>query len=84
MKESILALPKFKKISLRLVIYPQTKRLFDIGNVGSITEKFFLDALVELDRLEDDNYLFCPTVIYEFGAVDKLNPRVEIHINELI
>jgi len=63
-------------------MYPQTKRLFDVGNVGSVVEKFFLDALVEFGKLEDDNYLFCPEVIYQFGSVDKLNPRIEVHINE--
>ena len=65
-------------------MYPKTRRLFDVGNVGSITEKFFLDAMTKFERIEDDNYLYCPTVIYEFGKVDKLNPRVDIHINELI
>ncbi len=82
MSVPIATLPVFNKITLKLVMYPQTKRLFDIGNVGSVTEKFFLDALVEFGKLEDDNYLFVPEVIYQFGSIDKLNPRIEVHIDE--
>jgi hypothetical protein len=83
MSESIAKLPTFNRISLRLVMYPKTQRLFDLGNVGSITEKFFLDALVEFEKLPDDNYKYCSSITYEFGEVDKINPRVEIHLNEI-
>lgn len=81
MCEPILKLPIFNKITLTLVMYPKTRAKFDVGNVGSVVEKFFLDALTEFGKLEDDNYVFCPTVTYTFGEVDKNNPRVEIHIN---
>lgn len=83
MREPIAKLPVFNKITLKLVMYPKTRAKFDVGNIGSIVEKFFLDALVEFGKLEDDNYVFCPTITYTFGEVDKLNPRVEIHINEI-
>lgn len=81
MREPISQLPRFDKITLKLVMYPKTRAKFDIGNVGSVVEKFFLDALTEFGKLEDDNYVFCPTVTYTFGEVDKNNPRVEIHID---
>jgi hypothetical protein len=83
MRESITKLPTFEKISLELVMYPKTKALFDVGNIGSITEKFFLDALCEFKKLPEDNYLYCPSVTYRFGAIDKTNPRVEVHIYEI-
>lgn len=76
-------LPKFERLGLEMKIFPPTARLTDIGNIGSITEKFFLDAMVELGKLEDDNYLFVPTSLVEFGKVDKTNPRVEIRIKGL-
>lgn len=65
------------------VLYPGTKRLTDLGNVLSIVQKFCDDALVELGLLEDDNYLVLRRVIYDFGEVDRENPRVELIINEL-
>lgn len=76
-------LPTFSTIRLEIVIYPSTKTKFDIGNIGSITEKFFLDALVESGKLEDDNYHFVPTTTTTFGDIDKQNPRVVVKIIEI-
>lgn len=83
MRPQIEGLPNFKTIILKIVIYPKTKRKFDVGNIGSITEKFFADALVELGKLPDDNYEHLPAVAYTFGNVDKINPRIEIQIHEI-
>lgn len=84
MKPQIIALPVFNKISLEYVLYPQTRRLTDISNVLSVHDKFFCDALVELGRLPEDNYLYIPEVNYRMGEVDKHDPRVEILIKEII
>lgn len=73
-------LPKFNQIELTYIIYPATKRLFDLANVGSIVDKFFCDALVELGHLPDDNYTYLKKVSFSFGSVDKSNPRAEVHI----
>lgn len=79
MENQIRKLPVFDyPIKLKIVFYPRTKLKFDVGNFGSIIEKFFLDALVEFQKLKDDTYEYCPKVIYEFGSVDKTNPRIEI------
>lgn len=75
-------LPKFHKVEIRYKLFPKTKRLCDVSNVCSIVDKFFCDALVELGKIEDDNYLFIPKVTYEIGEVDKHNPRVEIRITD--
>lgn len=83
MSEQILALPVLNKLHVSFHIYARTKGLFDVGNVASIHEKFFLDALVELGRLEDDNLKFIPTTDTAFMGVDKLNPRVEIILKEI-
>jgi hypothetical protein len=61
-------------------IYPPTGRAFDLGNVGSIVQKFTDDALVELGIIKDDNHKIISRVVYEFGQVDKGNPRAELTI----
>jgi len=83
MKEQIIALPTFTKISLEYILYPKTKRLTDISNVLSIHDKFFCDAFVEYGKLPEDNYLYIPRIVYQMGNVDKSNPRVEILIKEI-
>lgn len=70
-------------IEVKYVYFPGTKRLTDLGNVLSIHQKFFEDALVELGYLEDDNYNHIISSTQAFGGVCKENPRVEIHITEL-
>ena len=71
-------------ICVQYVYYPKTKRKTDLGNVLSIHQKFFEDALTELGCIADDDYSLIPQSIYSFGAVDPLNPRVEITIVETI
>lgn len=61
-------------------IFPATGRAFDLGNVGSIVQKFTDDALVELGIIKDDNHKIIARVVYEFGGVDKENPRAELTI----
>lgn len=76
-------LPTFTRIGLMFTLYPKTARLTDVSNVCSVHEKFFADALVELGKLPDDNYLYLPESGYRFGAIDRENPRVEITIHPL-
>lgn len=83
MASEILKLPKLGKISIRYVLYPRTAAEMDVANTCSIVDKFFCDALVELGIIVDDNYKFLPKVTFEFGEIDKMNPRVEAHIEEL-
>lgn len=82
--EQIKNLPYFTAVKLKYVIYPQTKRLFDLANVGSIVDKYFCDAMTEAERWEDDNYTVVKNVTYSLGQVDKENPRVEVYITEYI
>lgn len=76
-------LPYFTQVKLEYVIYPKTKRLFDISNVGSIVDKYFCDAMTEADKWEDDNYTVVKEVTYKLGTVDKDNPRVEVFITSV-
>lgn len=82
-KDQIKDLPAFQKVRLTYVLYPQTKHLTDISNVCSVHDKFFCDALTEFGKLPEDNYLHLPEVNYRMGEVNKLNPRVEIYIEEI-
>lgn len=69
-------------IHITYTLFPATNRLCDVSNVCCIVDKFFMDALVEAGKLSDDNYKAVPTILYEFGSVDRTNPRVEITIKE--
>lgn len=80
MKEQILKLPEFSKVSIDYTLYPRTKHLCDISNILSIHDKFFCDALVELGKLPEDNYLFVPRVVFNIGHIDSNNSRVEIKL----
>lgn len=80
MKAQILELPKLKQIEVRYTVFPKTRRLFDLGNVCSVVDKFFLDALVELGILVDDNYTIVTHTTNAFGEVCKHNPHVRIQI----
>ena len=64
-------------------IFPATGRKFDLGNVGSIVQKFTDDALIELGVIKDDNMKIVSEVVYRYGGVDKENPRAELDIESL-
>lgn len=83
MQEQIKKVSKLDVIRIKYTLYPGTKRLMDVSNVLSIHDKFFADALVEYEKIKDDNYKFLIGSIYEFGCIDKDNPRVEIMIEEV-
>ena len=83
MASQIKRLPLLNVIEIHYKLFPKTKRLCDINNIISITDKWFCDALVELGRLKEDNYLYIPRTTSEFGGVDKDDPRVEITIKEI-
>lgn len=78
MRSQIATGPKYNRIVCIYTVYPANKRLFDIGNVCCIHQKFFEDALVELGKLPDDNYNYIPLTIYAFGGIDPVNPRVDV------
>lgn len=72
--------PSLRGCTLEYRLYPSSRQLCDVANVCSIVDKFFSDTLTAQGKLEDDNYRFVPKVVYEFGAIDKLNPRVDVTI----
>ena len=80
-REQIRSLPTFNNcLSITYTLYPKTKHLCDLDNVLSIHAKFFQDSLVAGGKIPDDNYNFINHCQFEFGGIDKENPRVEIGI----
>jgi len=71
------------KIAIQYRVFKGDKRRFDIGNVTSIHQKFFEDAIVELGRLPDDRHENLPLTFNTFGGISTDRPRVEITIYDL-
>jgi len=70
------------RIRLEFVLWKKDKRRIDRANPLSIHEKFFCDALTETGCIPDDNDEFIVSTTYKTGGIDKINPRVDIHIYE--
>ncbi len=64
-------------------LYQPTNRRVDISNPLSIVDKFACDALVELGVLPDDSNKYVQSVSFQWGGVDKNNPRCEMEIRNL-
>lgn len=73
-------MPKQPPYYFIYTVFPGSARSFDTANVCSIVDKFTADALQELGIIENDNYKIIPKITYQFGKVDKENPRVELEI----
>jgi len=74
---------KFKWIiTLSYQLYYPDKRKRDKGNVLSIIQKFFLDALTECWCIIDDNDDYIWIEIQHIPIYDKWNGRCEITITE--
>lgn len=61
-------------------IYAPNKRLYDVMNVGSVTDKFACDALVNSKVFIDDNYNYIRYVACEHAGIDRDNPRAILRI----
>ena len=71
------------KIAIQYKVFKGDRRRFDVGNVASIHQKYFEDAIVELGRLPDDRHENLPLTFFSFGGVSTDRPRVEITIYDL-
>ena len=80
MERQIIQSDTFGRVVCIYTAYPKTNRKQDLGNVCSIHEKYFEDAMVEFGKLGDDNMKNIPLVIYRYGGVDHENPRVDIEV----
>lgn len=65
-------------------LYPKTKRKTDIGNVISIHQKFFEDAMVAAHLIPDDDYKHViRSTQLPVLMIDRVNPRVEITVRPI-
>lgn len=56
----------------------------DAMNIISMIDKFLNDALQEIKLISNDNVGYYKKGSWEVAGVDKLNPRIEIEIEELL
>lgn len=84
MSSQVNSLPRLNQIEIKYVIFTGSNRKVDIMNICSIVDKFFCDVLTEHFKIVDDNYKYVPKCSFEFGGIDRNNPRVDIHIKEII
>ena len=54
----------------------------DVGNIHAVVEKFFLDVLVAMGKLPDDNIQYVVGASYIVAGIDRKNPRAEIEFIE--
>lgn len=81
--EQLLDKPRYERVVIMYKVHKGDNRRYDIGNIISIHQKFFEDALVELGKLPDDKATLLPIVVYCNGSVDTENPRVDIIVYDL-
>lgn len=79
-KGRLRGVPKLDRVALEYVLYPGTAQLCDVNNICTIVDKFFSDTLVTMRVIEDDNYNFIADSRFRFGAIDRVNPRVDVII----
>lgn len=72
--------PEFEWVEFKYILFPGNAREMDTNNICSIVDKFFCDAFVKAGKLFDDNYKYLRKSSFEFGEIDRNNPRVELHI----
>lgn len=72
-----------EKIAVIYRVYKGDKRRFDLGNICSVHEKYFEDAVVELGKLPDDKYNNIISVVFLLGGIASENPRVDIEVYDM-
>lgn len=72
------------KLKAYYYIYPASNRKFDLMNVVSVIDKFFMDALIKKGVIRDDNHNYVPQMPEAFiMPPDKLNPRCEVILTDI-
>lgn len=65
-------------IGVTLVFYYDSKRRKDLDNSAAGV----MDALTKSGIITDDSVAFVDTLTLQYGGLDKLDPRVEIFIDD--
>jgi len=65
-------------ININIVVYYDNQRRHDLDNaLGTV-----MDALTAAEITEDDDTKHVECIVIQFGGHDKLNPRVEVYLDE--
>ncbi len=64
-------------------VYKASRRKLDKMNVISITSKYLMDAITQLECWEDDNDDFIKTETIMPTEIDRERPRVEVFIKSI-
>ena len=72
-----------ENIHIHYDIHKNDARKIDIGNIVSVHEKFFCDALQKYNWINEDNYTVLPTSSSSWGGIDRGRPRVDIILTEV-
>ena len=70
------------KYMVSYMLYPSNSNC-DLMNVVSVIDKFLNDALQDCGVIVNDNIKFYKHMIATVKEVDKLNPRIEIIVEEM-
>ena len=65
--------PRAEKIWIHYTIFASSNRRLDTMNVGSITDKYFSDTMVEAGKIPDDNQEHIVLSTFSFGGVVSLD-----------
>jgi hypothetical protein len=79
-KPRLQSLPRMNAVNLVYTLFPRNNQLCDTNNICSIVDKFFSDTLVSCGIIEDDNFRIVVKSTFEYGEIDKSDPRVEVTI----
>lgn len=82
-KTRLAELPYLEQIAIHYEIFAPRNNRLDTMNVGSITDKYFSDTLVEAKKILDDNYKHIVATSFSFGGIDRMNGHAKITIYEL-
>jgi len=65
-------------IALSLCFWFDNKRRHDLDNAAAGV----MDALTDAEVIVDDNVNYVECITLQYGGIDKINPRVEIYLDE--
>ena len=73
----------YERFTVTYTVYLPNKLKRDISNICSVVDKFFVDALVELKKVPEDNYEHLPLITYKYGDITPKNGKVVAHVQEV-
>lgn len=73
---------KLGKYKVKYKLFYKSKSQ-DMMNIVAVIDKFVQDGIVEFGLVEDDNVQYCKRVVCEVVEQDKINPRVEVEVEEV-